>query len=110
MYSVPLLFARVELSAKRTFTSWMPLSFAVTAKDSGIHEVNVLFAESSTLANNKGTEYMKATSYQGKDLNILKCGTDAQPVLQKKGDDLRIDWGYAYLATPATKQYEAKVT
>ena len=35
-----------------------------------------------------------------KSLSILKAGTVAQPVLQKKGDDLRIDWGYMYVAVP----------
>lgn len=86
------------------------IRFGVTAKDSGIHEVNVLFGESSGVAGNTGNEFMKATSYQTKNLNVLKCGTDAQPVLQKKGDDLRIDWGYAYLATPQQKQYDVKIT
>ncbi len=86
------------------------IHFAVTAKDSGIHQANILFGESSNVAGNSGDEMMKATSYQTKSLDILKCGTDAQPVLQKKGDDLRIDWGYAYLAAPQEKQYDLKVT
>jgi len=84
--------------------------FAVTAKDSSIHEVNILLAESSNVANDKGSEFMKATSYQANDLNILKCGTDAQPILEKKGDDVRIDWGYTYVAAPQQKQYETKIT
>jgi hypothetical protein len=84
--------------------------FAVTSKDSGIHQANILFGESSDVAGNTGYELMKATSYQTKNLNVLKCGTDAQPVLQKKGDDLRIDWGYAYLAAPQEKQYDLKLT
>lgn len=86
------------------------IRFAVTAKDNGIHEVDVLFAANSAVAGNTGNEIMKATAYQARDLNILKCGTDAQPVLQKKGDDRRIDWGYAYLATPQQKQYDIKLT
>jgi hypothetical protein len=86
------------------------IHFSVTAKDNGIHAVNVLFAESCVVAGNTGDEYMNATSYQTKSLNVLKCGTSAQPVLQKKGDNLRIDWGYAYLATPKQKQYDVRIT
>ncbi|MBV9960662.1 MAG: DUF4965 domain-containing protein [Parafilimonas sp.] len=84
--------------------------FTVTAKDSGIHQVNILFGESSAVASNNGDELMNVSAYQTKTLNVLKCGTTAQPILQKKGDDLRIDWGYAYLAAPQQKQYDLKFT
>ena len=33
----------------------------------------------------------------------LKMGSAEQPVLAKKGDDLRIDWGYLYVAAPKSK-------
>ena len=84
--------------------------FSVTAKDNGIHQVNVLFAASCAVASNSDEEFMKATSYQTKNLNVLKCGTSNQPVLQKKGDNVRINWGYAYLATPQQKQYDVRIT
>jgi hypothetical protein len=101
----PLIAANTDLLSR-------PVSFirfAVTAKDSSIHQTDILFSASAGIAGNTGNELMKASSYQTQNLNVLKCGTDAQPILQKKGDDLRIDWGYLYLATPQ-KGFDVKCT
>ncbi len=37
-------------------------------------------------------------------LTVIKLGSRDQPVLQKKGDDLRIDWGYLYAAASVSAQ------
>ena len=33
-------------------------------------------------------------------LSVRRMGSELQPILKKKGDDLRIDWGWFYMATP----------
>ena len=74
------------------------LSMKTKSKDGKKHIVQLYVGISSSLASDKGTEKMNANGYTTSHLNILKVGTVDQPILQKSGDDLRIDWGYAYVA------------
>src|SRR5439155_1844617 len=34
---------------------------------------------------------------------LVKMGSDEQPILQKKGDNLRIDWGHLYMVAKQSK-------
>src|SRR5258705_310191 len=40
---------------------------------------------------------------------VLKVGSVEQPVLAKKGDDVRIDWGYLYVAAPEADKPSAEI-
>ena len=76
------------------------ISFKLSSNDGKPHDASVYFGASSDIAVNVPSQTIKAGKYISGTLNILKAGTVAQPVLQKKGDDLRIDWGYMYVAAP----------
>jgi len=74
------------------------MSMKTKSIDGQTHQVQLFVGVAAVIASNKGTEEMNANSYQMDNLNVLKVGTTAQPILEKSGDDLRIDWGYAYIA------------
>lgn len=71
--------------------------------DGKSHTVKVSVSASEELCLNYRGQYDVATepvSFDG--ISAVKMGSTTQPVLEKKGDDIRIDWGYFYLATDAT--------
>jgi Domain of unknown function (DUF4965)/Domain of unknown function (DUF1793)/Domain of unknown function (DUF5127)/Domain of unknown function (DUF4964) len=82
------------------------VSFKLQANDGNRHQVQLYFGVSSDLAvNSPFQETVAKASHQG-PLSVLQAGTREQPVLQKKGDDLRIDWGYLYVAAPISQNWQ----
>ena len=84
------------------------ITYSVKANDGKTHDVQLYLGASTNIATNTPAEEVVTKNYNTPQLNILKAGTKEQPVLQKKGDDLRIDWGYMYVAVPVSakaKQY-----
>lgn len=86
------------------------ITYNVVSKDGKTHDVEVYLGASTALATNTPVQQVSAKQYTHGQLNILKAGTVEQPVLQKKGDDLRIDWGYMYLATPLAAKAKQYIT
>jgi hypothetical protein len=74
------------------------ITYKVCSNDGKQHNVKVFFGASTTIAVNKPNQEVAAESADDSKLSILKAGSVEQPVLKKKGDDLRIDWGYMYVA------------
>ncbi|NIG55826.1 glutaminase family protein [Chitinophaga sp. Cy-1792] len=74
------------------------VTYEVKANDGKSHQVSVSFAASKDLCLEDKAATVTTTRYTTGGLAVLKAGTVAQPVLQKKGDDIRIDWGYMYVA------------
>ena len=88
-----------------------PVSYITTqvrANDGKSHEVQVYVGVSTNMSVNTTSQQVMAKQYEDRGLSFLQAGSKEQPVLQKKGDDLRIDWGYMYVAVPkesGAKQY-----
>ena len=62
--------------------------------------MQIFFQASAELAVNTPDQQVVGEVVQPNGLVALKLGSIDQPVLESKGDDLRIDWGYLYLAAP----------
>jgi hypothetical protein len=61
------------------------------------HQAAILMGVSSNLAVNTADQKVAVKQYHFDQLTMLRAGTEEQRYLGKKGDDVRIDWGYAYL-------------
>ncbi|MDQ3278491.1 MAG: DUF4965 domain-containing protein [Bacteroidota bacterium] len=80
-----------------------PVSYVgvrASSRDGRPHRVQVLLGTSAGLATNTAGQEVAVAGGTTATLSFLKAGTTEQPVLQKKGDDVRIDWGYLYVAAP----------
>ncbi|MDB6034438.1 MAG: Glutaminase, partial [Verrucomicrobiales bacterium] len=83
------------LSRPVTYVTW-----EVRATDAKPHEVNLHFGASGELAVNNPDQKVVWSNADAGSVTAVKLGSQDQPILAKRGDDLRIDWGYLYLAAP----------
>jgi hypothetical protein len=95
-FTSPLLMDDLDLLSRPVSY----VSFKAKSNDGKSHDVQLLFGASTDIAANTPWQQIIVEKNSYGSLTYLKAGTVAQPVLQKKGDDLRIDWGYMYVAAP----------
>ena len=89
----PLLMNDLDLYSR-------PISYVtvnVMSTDGKQHDVKLFFKTSADIARNKTSQLTNQKFYKQGGILYQKTGTIEQPVLKKKGDDLRIDWGYSSL-------------
>lgn len=108
-FASPVIAADLELTGR-------PVSYVVwevRSADGRPHRVEVLLGAAADLAAGSPTDAMAwsreaipgvpgvpgASEVPG--VTALKMGVEAQPVLGRAGDRVRIDWGHAYLAAPS---------
>ncbi|HQZ69270.1 MAG TPA: DUF5127 domain-containing protein [Planctomycetaceae bacterium] len=70
----------------------------VTSASERIHKVEFYFDAGGELATNVLNQQVAGSIETMANATALKVGTVSQEVLGKAGDDLRIDWGYLYVA------------
>jgi hypothetical protein len=75
------------------------LTWTVAATDGQKHEVALHFdAHPEITVHNVAVERVSGERVEFGDVGALKVGSVDQPVLQMKGDGVRINWGYLYVA------------
>lgn len=82
-------------SRPATYIVW-----SASAIDGASHQVSLYFDASSDLAVNTPDQRVALSRFRVGDLDVLRAGSQQQPILEKYGDNLRIDWGYLYVAGP----------
>ena len=74
------------------------VTFKVKSTGTNEHDVQVYFSAAGNLAVNTIDQEVNWGRPEIAGLQAMKIGTSTQPILEKKGDNLRIDWGYLYLS------------
>ena len=95
-FTTPALPEDLSLLARPvTYLTW-----TVVATDGNEHAVEISFTVSGLLAVNDAKQEVVWGQENFPGLVTLRVGSKEQPVLQKAGDNLAIDWGYLYVAAP----------
>ena len=76
------------------------ITYQVRSIDGKDHDVQLYMEATPQWAVNTIDQEVTFEKTETPDLIYLKTGTIDQEVLAKTGDDVRIDWGYFYLAIP----------
>ena len=79
------------------------LTWDVKSRDGAPHDVSLYLDADSALATNDREEPVVWSRAEIDGLHLLRAGTSRQPMLEKYGDNLRIDWGYFYMGIPAAE-------
>ncbi len=94
IFTSPLLLDDLELVSRPVSY----ISYQVRSKDESNHDVQIYFEATPQWAVHNDSQPVNFEVIVKDGLKFLKTGTIEQPMLEKRGDDVRIDWGYFYVA------------
>jgi hypothetical protein len=75
------------------------VSYTLMSADGDSHDATMYLHMTPQWTVNDPGQPVNVSEGTARTVRYLKTGTVEQPVLKRKGDNVRIDWGYAYLAT-----------
>lgn len=94
IFTSPLLLDDLELLSRPVSY----ISYQMRSKDNASHDVQIYFETTPQWAVHDNSQPVNYEMIEKDGLKYLKTGTKEQPMLEKSGDDVRIDWGYFYMA------------
>ena len=95
VFTAPLLMEDLDLIS----TPINYISYRVRSLDKKQHDVQVYIETTPQLAVHEPSQPTISEKISKNGMDYLKAGTIDQPYVKRKGDGVRIDWGYAYLAS-----------
>ncbi|MDO5310216.1 MAG: DUF4965 domain-containing protein [Planctomycetia bacterium] len=94
IFTNPILPDDLEVYARpTTYLTWR-----IQSLDQNDHEVKLYFDATAELCVNETKQEVVAKRATTDSLELLALGTASQETLVKSGDNMRIDWGYFYVA------------
>ncbi|MFP4144212.1 MAG: glutaminase domain-containing protein [Phycisphaeraceae bacterium] len=104
-FATPAIADDLDLLARPvTWVTWRVRSTTGEA-----HEVQLYFEVWPEVAVDSPAQKVTWHRPRVKGLDVLACGSSEQDVLGKIGDDVRIDWGYFYLAAEQGQQGQSSL-
>lgn len=95
-FMTPVLPSDLDVMSRPvTYVTW-----TVQSKDGKEHAVALYFDASGQLAVDTNAQEVVASRLRFGGVTALRVGSELQPILQKAGDFIRIDWGYLYAFAP----------
>ncbi|MCJ7840038.1 DUF4965 domain-containing protein [Lederbergia sp. NSJ-179] len=105
-FMTPLLLDDLDLLSRPASY----VTFRVRSVDGKPHDVKIYFDISGECCvNTPDQEVIWSREIINDQIVSLRMGTEAQPILQRVGDDTRIDWGYFYLAAKGTSDLKTVI-
>ena len=101
VFTAPLLMDNLDMLS----TPINYISYRVSATDKKQHDVQIYFDMNSLMASESIHQPVVSRIAKRDGLVYLNTGTVDQPYLDRKGDFVRIDWGYAYLVSLMSHEY-----
>ncbi len=93
------------LSRPVTYLTW-----TAHANDGAQHQVSVMLDANPNIATSFDGQPVAYSRNRTESSQVLSVGTRDQAVLNRSGDDLRIDWGYLHLVVPDNESAQTSIS